>query len=72
VRDVGGVAAILLEDERLLPDHLLHGRQLHRRPEHLGVDGVLEPFVVDGAHAVAGGEDHIDEVAVRERLPEPM
>jgi hypothetical protein len=72
VHDVRTVEPLALHDERLLPEQLLARYDLHRHAEHLRLDRVLEPTVVNGAGAVAGAEHEIDEVLVPPRLREPV
>jgi hypothetical protein len=72
VHDVGAVEPLALHDERLLPDQLLAGNDLHRHAEHLRLHRVVEPAVVDLAHAVAGVEHQVDEVIVLPCLAEPV
>ena len=51
--DVGAVEGIALLDETLGPDHLLGRHQPHRHAQDVGIDGVVEPLVIDPAQAVA-------------------
>jgi hypothetical protein len=69
VHDVGAVEPLALHDERLLPQKLLAGHDLDRHPEHLRLDGVVEPAVVHGTRPVSRVEDEVDEVIVPPRLP---
>src|SRR3954469_6361266 len=72
VHDVGAVVALALHHERLLPDQLLDGRDLHRYAEDLGFHGVLEPCVVDTCESVARAENEIDVIAALPGLGEPV
>ena len=69
---VGAVEALALHDERLRPDHLLRGRELHRSAQHLAHRRVLEPFLVDRRDRIAGAEDDVDEILAADRLAEPV
>ena len=48
------------------------GHELHRHAEHFFVDRVREPLVVDFGDAVAGAEDHVDELVAVMRLGQPV
>ena len=72
VRDVRAVVALALHDERLLPEQLFDGRDLHRHSEHVGFRGEVEPIVVDAAEAVARCEDQVHRVVALFGLREPV
>src|SRR5450631_3506654 len=64
VHDVGAVEPLALHHERLLPEELLAGDDLHRHTQHLRLHGVIEPTVVHHGESIAGAEDEVDEVVM--------
>ena len=44
---------------------------MNRQPEYLGIDGVLEPGIIDFGDGVAGAENDVDKVFPRVSLGEP-
>ena len=75
VQDVGAVEALALHQERLRPDHFLDRHQPHRKAERLVPHRIRKPLVVHFGHAVAAGENQVDEelaLAAAVRLAEPV
>src|SRR5205823_8657881 len=60
-----------LLDVRLLPDHLLRGRDERVTPEDFRVYRTLLPLLVDHRDAVSRAEDQVYEIRPVERLGDP-
>ena len=75
VQDVSAVEALALHEKRLRPDHFLDGHQPHRKAQRFVPLRIRKPLVVDFRHAVAAGENDVDEelaLASAVRLAEPV
>src|SRR6185437_11402281 len=59
-------------NEGFAPDQLFRRTEMGFQAEHLSRVRMLEPLVVDGANAIAGAKNNVDEIVAAENLGEPV
>ena len=72
MRDIAAVEPLALHHERFGPDRFFNRAEQHVDIEHVPVNGMSKPAIIDPRHSIARAEDDVDRVVATECLAQPM